>query len=375
MFSFSKIFNQNETDFRSFPAKENDFKRLSFLYLFLGVILTLLFSLLFICCDVPILYLYLAISLILIFPIYILFCWYIPYFRNKLFYFFTVHFFTITFIAFIDLVENNFNTVNYLVFFCFFSVSIFLIQRFYFVLIYTLFVITLFLYSFQFINDEQTISKEILVGLIIILSCISLILLYEKDKMINSIFELNNYLFQLNKTDKIDVFLFNIVNDKINILDYNQLNNNSITGKEFNTKNDFAQFFNQKIVKDDIHLISQLNEYQNYNKVIKLQNKIYEFIFSVTNISKQRCFFITVKDVTVRMTEHEELKLSEERYKNLYNENQMGVFTLNKEFQLINFNKIFETIFEDTFKLGESIGESEEMKDLIEIFSRRKEFK
>src|SRR5690606_3726557 len=107
-------------------------------------------------------------------------------------------------------------------------------------------------------------------------------------------------------------------------------------------------------------------------KIIKINGKSFELVLSSLTLNDNYYFLAKSNDITERIKEQEELILREEKYRNLYNENQAGVFTLNPSFQLVNFNKTFEKMFESTFQIGELFVEEEEMKELFEIVYDRK---
>lgn len=375
MFKFLKKLRSNEIDFRPYRQKENDFKRLAYINLVVCLLISPFFCYLVKDTEISITYFYLGLSYTLIFPLYIAFCWYVPYFRNKLFFFFIFHVFGMTFFAFLDLVEHNFRIIDLYSFYCLFAISIFVIQRFYFGMVYIVFVLTMLVYSFQFVNDEQPISKELMLGFISALSLSGLLALYARNRMLLSIFDFNSYLKKLSQGDKFGFFLFKVENDRVKILDYDENIGVTLTGKENNTKDEFSEIFNEKLTKNDIKNLLSLNEDQYITKIVKINENNFELILSTIKLHKKDYFLVKTNNVTERIKEQEELILSEEKYRNLYNENQAGVFTLNLSFNLVNYNKTFEQMFEGTFQIGTVfVDDDDEMKELLDIISQKQRF-
>jgi PAS domain S-box-containing protein len=375
MFNFLKKLRSNEIDFKPYRQKKNDFKRLAFINLIVCLIIAPLFCFIIKGTEISIIYFYLGLSYTLLFPLYMLFCWYVPYFRDKLFFFFIFHIFGMTFFAFVDLVENNFSIIDLFSFYCLFAISIFVIQRFYFGMVYIVFVSSMFLYAFRFVDDNQDISKELIFGFIFALSISALLSLYARNSMLLSIFDFNRYLKKLSQGDKFGFFLFKIQNDKIKILDFDEDIGNILTGKTDNTKHEFSVIFNEKLTKNDIKNITSLDIDQYITKTVKINDKSFELIISPIQLKKKQYFLVKTNNVTERVKEQEELIFSEEKYRNLYNENQAGVFTLNLSFHLVNYNKTFEQMFEGTFKIGSLfVYDDDEMKDLLDIISKKEKF-
>lgn len=375
MFKFLKKLRSNEIDFRPYRQKENDFKRLAFINLVVCLIVAPLFCFIIRGTEISIMYFYLGLSYAFLFPLYMLFCWYVSYFRDKLFYFFIFHIFGMTFFAFVDLVESNFSIIDLFSFYCLFAISIFVIQRFYFGMIYVTYVFSMLLYAFRFVDDNQEISKELILGFVFTLSISALLALYARNRMLLSIFDFNRYLKKISQGDKFGFFLFKIENEKIKILDFDEDIGSILTGKEHNTKYEFSVIFNEKLTKNDIKNITSLDDDQYITKIVKINDKSFELILSSIQLKKNQYFLVKTNDVTERIKEQEELILSEEKYRNLYNENQAGVFTLNLSFNLVNYNKTFEQMFEGTFQVGSIfVDDDDEMKDLLDIISEKERF-
>ena len=94
--------NSSKKEFKPYYEKENDFNRLALLYGIAGMIISPIFCFLIYKTAVPVIYFQIGLSFTLLFPVYILLCYFIKSLNNKLIYFFVVHFFIVTYLAFIS---------------------------------------------------------------------------------------------------------------------------------------------------------------------------------------------------------------------------------------------------------------------------------
>jgi PAS domain S-box-containing protein len=375
MDKFFSLFKRDEIDFKPYHQKENDFRRLAYINLVVCLFIAPIFCFLVKDTEISIIYFYLGLSYTLIFPVYMALCWYVPVFKSKLFLFFIFHVYAMTFFAFIDLVNNNFQIIDLFSFYCLFAISIFVIQRFYFGMVYIIYVLSMILYSFRFVNDDQPVSKTLILGFFLALSLSAILSIYARNKMLSSIFDFNSYLKKISQGDRFGFFLFRLDGDKIKILDFDENIAFVFTDKTKINKDELSTILNDKFTKNDLKNISNLNEEQYITKILKINEGSFELILSLIKLKKKEYYLVKINNVTERFKEQEELIRSEEKYRNLYNENQAGVFTLNLSFHLINYNKTFEQMFESTFKLGSLFVENDdEMRELLDIISETQKF-
>ncbi len=372
MLKFLNQLAKDRIDFRSYHQKENDFRRLATLYLVSSFVVAPFFSLAVKDTEISVVYFYVGLSFPTFFPIYIFLCWIFEKIRDKLFYFFIFHMFGITLFALMDLVENNFQIIDLFCFYGLYAICILTFQRFYFGVIYISYVMALILYSFQFVNNEQIISKNVILIFFTWISACSLLVLFIKNQVINSVLGFNTYLKKISRGERFGFFIFQIENDAIKIFDFDEDTVSSVSGKQKSSKEDYTVLFNEKLTKNDIRNLLSLKEEQYIIKIIKINGKSFELVLSPLTLNNDAYFLAKSNDITERIKEQEELILREEKYRNLYNENQAGVFTLNTSFRMVNFNKTFEKMFESTFQIGELFVEEEEMKELFEIVYDRK---
>ncbi len=109
-------------------------------------------------------------------------------------------------------------------FFCFFSLyalSVFVVQRIYPVIIYTIYVLGLLLFGYQFVDNPEisTVTSFTLFGM---LGVCSILMLYSRERMINSVEDYSNYLKKIMNNPGIGYVLINFEGEKIKVIDYNQ---------------------------------------------------------------------------------------------------------------------------------------------------------
>lgn len=362
-----KVFD-NDVDFTHYQQKEKDFKRLALINIIACIFILPPFCFLVYDTEIPFIYFKLGLSYIISFPIYILICWLIPFFRDKLFQFFVLHLFIMTFVAFISLVENNVKLIDLISFYCLFAICIFVIQRLYYGILYISFVLLLTFLSFYFIDFNNLISARVVIAYILILSSSGLLSLYMRNGILVSLNNFNSYLNKITQGNRFGYFIFEIVDDKVNIIQFDQENAEILTQKKENTNSDLSFFFNKIIPKTELKKIARLDEDEIKTIIQAVDQKNYEISFSPLLLNKERYYVLKTTDVTKFIEKNEQLKRSETKYKNLYNESLSGVFTLNKHFKLQNFNNTFRQIFEDSFQIGDSfITENIELNEIKSI--------
>ena len=143
--------------------------------------------------ELPVFYFYLAISYTVCFPLYYILCKTIKLLSKSIIHFFSFHLFLITFIAFLQLTKSNFQVNELLVFFGFFCISIIVIQRWFALMLYNIFVFLLLLYGLLYAENLE-FSIYLVVQLFVILGLVSSLTLHTIKKR-NTIFhEINGQI-------------------------------------------------------------------------------------------------------------------------------------------------------------------------------------
>lgn len=367
MRNFLKRLSSKEIDFSSLSTKENDFFRLSVINLIVALFITPIFAILIYNSSIPKVYFYLSLSYTLLFPIYILICWTIPFLRNHLFSFFVFHLFGMSLVAFIDLVEHNFDVVSLFSFFSLFSLSLFVIQRYVIGIIYIVYVLFSLFYAFQFIEDTPIISKKIIFSFFFVISISGIFVYHLRHKLLTSLHNLNTFLNEVSKGNTFGFFIFTFENQLVNVKYFDNEVASTLTQSENNTSKDLDAIFNSVLTASDFSSILSLADTDYLVKQIKYEDHYFDLRFSPLFLNKKKYFLIKSNDITDRVKEQYKLINSENKYRNLYNENQAGVFTLDKFFIILDFNKKFEFIFENTFSFGDVFLIDDQLNEYIDI--------
>lgn len=375
--NFVNYLKSDDDDFSPYYEKENGFKRLSKIYSIVAFLIAPIFSFFVYQSNISLIYFYIGIGTSVLFPIYILVCYFVKKLNTKLIYFFIFHVFGITLVAFIDLVENNFENSHLFSFFAVFSISIFVLQRQYPTFIYSIYSIGLLIFGFQFV-DEIALSKISVITLFGTLGLISIVVMTSRQRMINSVEDFSDYLKKIMQNPGIGYILISSDKEVLKVVDYNKEAFRLLKTMSL-SENDIEKLIFTHFSKHELDQIALLPLQEDFSKLIVTDDSCsIEIVF--TNLALKNGIFRLARltDVTKRIKEKEELILREEKYRNLYYKNQAGVFTLDEKGVLIDFNEAFYTMFEANFEKGDSFvqrGDQEEWEDLFDIISTKQNLK
>lgn len=365
---FFKKFAKTGHNFIPHYEKENGLKRITLIHSVGAFIIAPIYSLLISFSDVPEVYFYIGISYTILFPVYVFICWLIKSLNDKLMYFFIVHLFGMTLAAFRSTLLNEFEISELFTFFGLFAVTVVIIQRWYALVLYNLFVFLLMLYGLQTIGTIN-FSYYLISLLFFVLGASSLVVHYSRRNMINSLEDYKSYLLKLINNRGAGHVLFDISNEPI-VLDYNseakkiffnKINEESLINSTF-----FSYLTPSEI--DDLKRMAMGGKFSKRIVLSKGENIKY-IDFSVVLISlKTNYFWLTrIDDVSEEVHQHAELELNEKKYRNLYYKNKAGVFTINKKSVIIDGNKAFFEMFEGEISIGSTLFSGTNKKDWIVI--------
>jgi len=364
---FWKVVHNGQGEFKPYFEKENSFFRLARIQLIAALIIAPIYSALIYTADIPPVYFWLGVSYTICITIYILICALIPFFRDKLIYFFIVHLFAMTVFAYYSLFQNGIEQVEYLCFFTLYSLTVFVIQRWYPAVLYNIFVLILLIYAFEVVPNPE-VENTLAYGLYATLATCSTIVLFSRDKMIHDIEDYSQYLKKIMNNPGSGYILFEVFqSDRIapNILDYN-----SVVLKEFGLhtekKHELQSQFFSYFKAYDIDKMRQLKFGSKYSKRIKtttaVQN-ILEVNVILVRLKTRNYWLANINNVTDELKKRQELELSEKKYRNLYYRNKAGVFTMNKDSVIINGNTSFFSMLENTINIGEKLFSKDRSED------------
>ncbi len=371
-----KIFKKNSSEFQPYYERENDFKRQAFVHGLAALIISPIYCFLIYNTEVSPVYFFISLSYSVMYPFYVTLCYFIKRLTNKLLYFFVFHLFFVTFIAFQDLLANNFELFSLFCFYTLFSVVLFVVQRLYPAILYNSFVLFLLIYGFQ-INDNTDnleVSKSAIFGLFFIIALCSIIVLSSRQKMINSVEDYSKYLKKIVNNPGVGFILF-----KFNLSFQKVIDQNSESFKILDCTEEELEFIIlSNLTEIEKNKIFYLTLGESFSKKICITYKSPKTIeFEVSTLSLKNGFYklFRIVDITNSVIEKEELSKSLTKDINLYNTNLAGVFTTDLYSKIIDCNQSFIEIFENELSLGNFIFTENSQYEWIEIIAliKRKE--
>ena len=138
--------------------------------------------------ELSIVYFFISISYTVLFPIYLFITYYIKRFNDGVTYFFPIYLFITTLVFFYQVLNVNFNLNELICFFGFYCLSIIVIQRWFALMLYNIFVYLLFLYGLLNSQDLD-FSVYLIVILFVMLGLISSLTLHtikKKKKLLST---------------------------------------------------------------------------------------------------------------------------------------------------------------------------------------------
>lgn len=361
---FWKLLNNRDGEFRPYFEHENNLSRLVRIQLIAALIITPAYSMMVYSSDIPSIYFWLGVSYSICMIIYIVLCSTIQYLRNKLIVFFFAHLFGMTVFAFFSLFQNGITQVEYLCFFALYSLTVFIIQRWYPAVLYNIFVLVLLIYGFQKTPDAE-MDSTLAFGLFATLAMSSTVVLFSRDKMIHDIEDYSEYLKKIINNPGSGYILFDFDRTSPNILDYN-----TSALKEFGIQSDTkhqlqSQFFSY-FKAYDLDKIRQLkfgSKYQRKIRTTAVVQNVLEVHIIVLRLKTRNYWLAKINNVTEEIKKRQELEINEKKYRNLYYRNKAGVFTMNKESVIINGNTAFFSMLENTISIGEKLFSKDRLSD------------
>ena len=307
--------------------------------------------------ELPVFYFYLAISYSVCFPFYFILCNTVAVLRKSIIHFFSFHLFIITLIAYWQLMKSNFQINELLVFFGFFCISIIVIQRWFALMLYNIFVFLLLLYGLIYAENLE-FSIYLVVQLFVIIGLVSSLTLHTIKKR-NSILKQYNSLLEESLENQNSAFVLFEFNPDLNVVAHSKRLKLEIENFELNEEN----------IKDSFFLLFQKEE---LNSIKKLQNGILfkkgiyyikkggknttELSIKKMPSSEGKLKFLAVFSNGTELEKIKEEKLVlQRRYDNLYFKNKAGVFTLNKKGELIKCNTSFLEMFDNNYTIGDTL--------------------
>lgn len=360
-FSIENIVKSNEDQFIPYHEKENAFSRLVKIHLVSALFISPIYCFLVYKSGFPIIYFLIGIGFSILMPLSMLICYFVKALREKLIYFFITLLFLMQLAAYYDLYNSGFQSLNILLFFAVYAVLVFVMQRLIPVLIFNTMVLVLMAYGLYFSGDIG-FSKYGLYGLFLALAFCSLLVLYSRQRMINAVEGQTEYYSRIINNPGNSFILFDPF--KREILDYNRAGVMLLCPDNVSVENFREHFFSCY----DEHFTSEKTGVQQF-KIRENEDLTVEMHVSEIQLKNGEFLLARLENVTNSIQEKENLRIREEKYRNLYHKNQAGVFTIDRKGVLMEFNDTFGTIFEDTLKTGDQLFGKKDEKEWTELIA------
>ncbi len=344
---------------------ENIFERLIVPYAIVALFIAPLFIWLAYDTNIPESYLTIAASFAFLLPIYILLCAFIKVLNRRLIIFLYAHLFGTTLYAYIQLYSSGFDGDEFVMFFAYYALCIILIQRLYAVIIYNGMILALLVHGSQS-SGELFPDQEFVYALFTVFSLVSIIVCHSKRTLTDSVDKYVNYLREIINNPGWGYFLFECKVDRITVIDYNQKAVCEL-GVENPTDVKMGERFTSFLTREEKVEIYRLKTGKSYRKNIQYyrHNELQHIEIEVIliNYRKETYWLARIGNVTDEIKKREQLEVNERKYRNLYNQNKAGVFTLDKKSTIINGNTAFWEMFEGTVNVGENLFSGDQLKE------------
>ena len=285
--------------------------------------------------------------------------------------------FSFTFVFLIELVNSNFANTQLVYFIPIVIIFQFLTQRFKVSLIYSGYVLTLLLFSYCLTNSNQPLSKLFILLIFILISLVINIFYFVKDMQYYYLRDRIDYLTHVNAGSIYGFVLCKWEDLRLIAIEVSD-NIDSIFQHSIRGKEEFEALINQHLGIVDKNAIHNMEDDFIYTKVIPVNDRMIEVKFSRLQLRFNSFITLHCNDVTDQLSEKQDLILREQKYRNLYNKNQAGVFTLNRNAVLVDCNSTFTKMFNNTIQLGELFFKEaffDDWEELIDIVTSRHNLK
>ncbi len=351
MKSFNK--NKDEEYFFEYFQEGNNSLRLGKIYIFSTLCIAGLFAFLIFNSDIPIIYFYITISTIIIVPLLSLLSIYLKKLKLNIVYTILAYFLVVTYLAFQDLVFYEYDTVHFIAYFTLYGVSVLAMQMVQTRLIYIVVNFSLIIYGYLYVDDPD-ISFQIMGSLLFLFSAVSMVVIVSRSKLIIKVQDYSIYLKNIVNNSGVGFILFKIVENDLQMVDYNKDVSKSLNEI---SPSDIQKAFLSKFHSSELLQIILLKNDQTFSKQVEIEildiTRTLEVNIATISIKNKQFRVANIIDISDRIKEQKIIAKREKKYRNLYNKNLAGVFTLNNDFEIKDYNDTFYQMFEGEFRKGD----------------------
>ncbi|MEN9997624.1 MAG: putative sensor histidine kinase pdtaS [Bacteroidota bacterium] len=336
--------NSSKKEFKPYYEKENDFNRLALLYGIAGMIISPIFCFLIYQTAVPVIYFQIGLSFTLLFPVYIALSYFIQWLNNKLIYFFVVHFFIVTYLAFISNLDSNFELIHTFCFYALFTVILFVLQRLYPAILYNFFVLSLLIYAYNQVKNPD-IPVLGTMGIFSVISLCSVLVLVSRKRLITSVEDYSEYLSTIVNNPGIGYVLLKFSSTKEQVIDFNNESYRLLNCKKEQlpailfahfSKEEQQQMFNLKIGNEFVKTV---------HLDVTGKTRFLELDVTILPLKSGMYWLLRIVDITLKNAEKQALERNRQSFKSILENTPEGILIIHQN-ELLYTNKGMHGIIE-----------------------------
>jgi PAS domain S-box-containing protein len=252
-----------------------------------------------------------------------------------------------------DLAVHQFETISIICFLLFFTACLLAMQKFLYIIIYS--VVVLFSIIFNCINSDIALElKQLLIGGIFIQSVFSALIYFSRNKKINQVFNFAEYLRNFVDQKGRGYVLFKIAQNYRELVDMSTEVQNLLTIGNGADQSFFWSIFEE----DELQTLIKLKHNNYFQKYFHFTTDAGEYrsiridvsVMTLRNDNFLQAVILDATDVVLKKQEKEQ---NEKKYKNLYERNLAGVFTMDLESKILDCNAAFYEILNNEVQIGD----------------------
>jgi PAS domain S-box-containing protein len=234
-------------------------------------------------------------------------------------------------------------------------ISLIIIQRFVYAVIYQVLVLGFLVYITSR-NGESSFLHAIGLTMVALIGGANTLMMASRRAIISSLERYSSYLKNLLNSTGRGFVLFQW-SDGWKIYDYNEETNNFLRSEAGHFDVRFFELFSEA----EMEKIRRLREAGKFEKTVSFTNdmdgSIQYVAIEVSRIQFEQTdsLLAVITDVTEAYMRQRELLAREKRYRNLYDKNRAGVFTLDRNSVILDANTSFFSMFENSIDRGERL--------------------
>jgi len=296
-----------------------------------------------------------TLTYVLMFPVYAFVCAYNPRLRDKLIYFLIAHLYFWTAINIYPLSYPDPSLKEILFAVIVYVLSNIIIQRFIYAVIYQVLVFGFTIYM-TLIQPDVLLYHYLTIALVALIGSSNILMMLARRAILSSLEKYASYLKNLLNSTGRGFVLFQWI-DGWKIHDFNEETNNFLrVGNE-----NFDQRFFDLFEVEELEKIKHLKSGAKFEKTVSFSDSTNNLLKHISievswiQFEEISSLLAVITDVTESHLRQKELAAREQRYRNLYQKNRAGVFTLDRDSIILDANQSFFSMFENDLSIGERL--------------------